>query len=523
MTRLCAAIMIADDSDAAAQISLAEEQGADLLELRVDRLAGEPQQVLALLERTGLPCIVTCRHECEGGDFAGPEEERLALFERLCNSPTPPSYLDVEWSRYRASALLREGLARLTSPTNPDGPGLILSAHDFEGRPASLLRTVADLAAEPACRVIKIAFRARSLRDCLDLFDLLAQRSKPTIALGMGEFGTISRVLAGKFGGLLTFASLTADSATAPGQLTLAEMQDPYRFRRLGPDTAVFGVVGYPVGHSLGPVIHNAGFERIGVDGVYLPLPVAPGWEPFKATLLTLLGHESLRLRGLSVTIPHKEHLLRLAREESWGMGADAEMVGAANTLAREADGWVVRNTDVTALRACLEEALGGRQAHGARAAVAGAGGVGRAAVAALRGMGAQVTVYNRTAARAEALAAAFDQGDGPAVSVAGLDELAEAGPDLIVNATSLGMRGGPNAEASPIPTALLRAGVVVLDTVYNPIETPLLRAARHAGCTAIDGLAMFIRQAAGQFEAWTGQRAPLALMRERSLSRLDP
>ncbi len=523
MTRLCAAILIADDSDAAAQIDLAEAQGADLLELRVDRLAGEPQRVLGLLRRTPLPCIVTCRHECEGGDFAGEEEERLALFEHLCAAPTPPSYLDVEWSRFRASALLRQGLARLTSPANPEGPGLILSVHDFEGRPANLLRTVAALAAEPACRVIKIAYRARSLRDCLDLFDVLAQRSKPTIALGMGEFGTISRLLAGKFGGLLTFASLTPDSATAPGQLTLAEMRDPFRFGRLGPDTAVFGVVGYPVGHSLGPIIHNAGFERVGFDGVYLPLPVAPGWEPFKATLLTLLGHESLQLRGLSVTIPHKEHLLRLARAEGWRITADAELVGAGNTLARDAEGWVVSNTDITALRACLAGAKEGQPAPGARAAVVGAGGVGRAAVAALRGMGVRVTVYNRTAVRAEELAAAFDHGDGPAIEAAGLEELAEARPDLIVNATSLGMRGGPDAEASPIPAALLRPGVVVLDTVYHPLETPLLRAARQAGCTALDGLAMFIGQAAGQFEDWTGQPAPLALMRERALSRLNP
>src|SRR5690606_19726454 len=127
---------------------------------------------------------------------------------------------------------------------------------------------------ERAPRVLKIAYRARSLRDNIDLFELLASRDRPTIALGMGEFGLMSRVLAGKFGGFLTFAGVRARGATAPGQQSLRELLDLYRFRSIGPQTRVYGVIGYPVAQSLSPSIHNAGFEALGHDGVYLPLPI---------------------------------------------------------------------------------------------------------------------------------------------------------------------------------------------------------------------------------------------------------
>ncbi len=491
-----------------------------MIELRVDAVADDPDLVVSLVARTTLPCILTCRHASEGGGFAGPEATRIELLRRACAAAVPPTYVDVEWRRFEADAELQRAVRELTTPSGSHGPGLILSFHDFESRPAGLLRTVAAMAQEDACQVIKLAHRARSLRDCVDLFDLLDSRGKPMIALGMGEFGVATRVLAGKFGGLLTFAGLEAASVTAPGQLPLDELLHTYRFRDIGRETATFGVVGYPVGHSLGPVIHNAGFGEIGFDGVYLPLPVAPGFEPFKATVLSLLAYEPLRLEGLSVTLPHKEDLLRLAREEAWEVDESAALVGAANTLLCAGDRRCVCNTDVTALQDCLQEARQRERFAGVNAAVVGAGGVGRAAAAALARLDADVTLYNRTVSRAEEVAAALRASAG-SVRAAGLEALRDAVPDLIINATSVGMRGGSKPDASPVPSRLLTEGVLVLDTVYNPLDTPLLRQAREAGCATIDGLAMFLRQAAEQFEAWTGVPAPIDVMRRRALERL--
>ena len=352
--------------------------------------------------------------------------------------------------------------------------------------------------------MLKIAFRARSLRDNLELFDLLTERDRPMIALAMGEFGLMSRVLAGKFGAFLTFASVRAESATAPGQPTLADLRDLYRFRSITPDTALFGVIGHPVAQSLSPLVHNAGFDAARADAVYLPLPVAPGWEPLKATLGALTDHESLRFEGASVTHPHKENALRFAREHSWFIAPAAETAGAVNTIA----GTNAANTDTLAIAGAVRDA----GLTGGRALVLGAGGAARAAVTALLNAGWSVAVANRTPDRARALATEL----GADWAYDGHDEVARA--NLVVNATPVGMTAGPAPADSPVSSEALehRAGsdLVVFDTVYNPLDTPLLLAARAAGLRTIDGAEMFVRQAAMQLEIWTGKPAPLELYR---------
>ena len=142
----------------------------------------------------------------------------------------------------------------------------MLSTHDFDRRPADLLQRVEAMSNEPACSVIKIAWQARSLRDNLEALDLVADRTTPMVVLCMGEFGLMSRVLAAKSGALLTYASAGVGAETAPGQPTIDDLLGRYRFDRIGPATAVYGVIGWPVAQSLSPVIHNAGFEKIGDD-----------------------------------------------------------------------------------------------------------------------------------------------------------------------------------------------------------------------------------------------------------------
>jgi len=508
-TLVATPIRAGDPARALEQAELAAMAGADLVEWRLDecfRGAGDREglDVAAMLvSRSPLPCIATCRLEREGGAYAGEDAERLELYERLAGLDAPPRLIDVELASLERDDRFRAAVERLAGRSAaPDGaPGLIVSMHDFQGRPANLMRRLADLRAIDGASVLKFAFRARSLRDNLECFDLLAERDRPMIALAMGEFGLMSRVLAGKFGAFLTFASPTRDDATAPGQPTVSELLGRYRFHAIGGRTRLYGVIGHPVAHSLSPLVHNAGFESVSHDGVYLPLPVVPGWEPFKATMHALLAHEALGFAGASVTLPHKEHAARFAREEGWRLDADARDLGAANTILDER----VLNTDTNAIAACVREHCDGAT----RALVIGAGGAGRAAAWTLREAGWSVAVWNRTPERARTLASELGVAHAKDIYGAIVDA------KLIVNATPVGMRGGPDPEGTPVPDDLLAsspADAVVFDTVYVPAETPLIRRARGLGRRVIDGAEMFVGQAALQFEAWTGLPAPEAL-----------
>lgn len=536
MTLLCVPILT-DTADAALRAAaLAKIKGADLVEYRVDRLfdgasGGESiAACLRLASDSPLPCIVTCRTNREGGEFDGPDDERVALYEALGVTDHPPRYLDIEQSTLDRSANLRQKIrlaVQHPGQLRESRPSLILSMHDFDRRPPDLIRRLGAMHAEDSAAVLKIAFRTRSLRDNLELFDLLIERDRPMIALGMGEFGLMSRILAPKFGGFLTFASLHPSEVTAPGQPTIDELMDLYRFRAIGPATRVYGVIGWPVAHSLSPLVHNAGFHAPGVeaDAVYLPLPIPPEWEHFKATLLALCDHPRLDFSGASVTLPHKEHLVRLAREENWAIDPLAERIGAANTLVRTADGWSVANTDAPAAAESLQRAMGWLKDR--RIAVIGAGGVARAVATALVDKGATVAVYNRTKDRAEALAAevrASASGGGGKIVAAPYEKLCGACCEAFVNCTPLGMSGGPAPDESPIPASEMENiphGAVIFDTVYNPLRTPLIEAALDHNLTIVDGAEMFVRQAEAQFKLFTGVEAPNGLFDRLTRERL--
>jgi 3-dehydroquinate dehydratase/shikimate dehydrogenase len=406
--------------------------------------------------------------------------------------------------------------------------------HDFNGRPKDLTRRLLDAWSEPAAAAVKFAFRARSIRDNLEIFEILRDAPKPTIGLGMGEFGLMSRVLAPKFGGYLTFASLRDTAATAPGQPTIHDLLGMYRFRSIGRDTKVYGVIGWPVSQSMGPLIHNAGFAAVGWDGVYLPLPVAADENDpsasdasFKATFAALSAQPEPLLSGASVTIPHKSRLNNAATEHHLAVADSARITGVANTFAA---GHGIANTDAEAIATLLADPS--RAWTNRRVALIGAGGVAVAAGITLAALGATVVIYNRTAARAESLAKAINASvdingaslSGKAVA-AEMDLLPKACCDTFINCTPVGMAGGPGSDGLSIPIPDLNnvdAGTVFFDTVYNPIETPMLKAARQRGCRTIDGVQMFIRQAAAQFELWTGQPAPVELFDRLVREQLD-
>jgi len=514
MTHLTAAITVESLEQALADGAKAAERGADLVEYRIDRFTDDPKAVTELVQRSALPCIITCRPTWEGGAYDGDEQTRISVLEHAGLGPRKPAYIDLELKAWQASANLRQKVSLVVD--DPDRPrrtdtGLILSSHDFQSRPSDLLRKVQEMAEAPLCRVIKVAWQARSLRDNLEAFELIRQQLKPTIALCMGEYGLASRVLAKKFGAFLTFAALDEGSGTAPGQPTLEQIKRLYRWDAIDRDTRVYGVIGFPVGHSMSPPVHNAGFDATGVNAVYLPMPIPPEYEHFKATVSSWLGMEPLHFRGASVTIPHKANLLRFVKEQGGEVEPLADRIGAANTLAVRDDGSLYAcNTDYAAALDAVCDGLSIRRDEltGKRVAVIGAGGAARAVVAGFGEYGASVTVYNRTLEKAEALADQFG------AEAAAMDALADSRADVFINCTPIGMH--PNPDASPMDgmTDLLSPGVVVFDTIYNPIRTKLLRDAEQAGCVTIPGTEMFVRQGAAQFELWTGRAAPLDVFR---------
>jgi shikimate dehydrogenase len=256
----------------------------------------------------------------------------------------------------------------------------------------------------------------------------------------------------------------------------------------------VFGLIGDPVAHSASPAMHTAAYEACGMQARYVTFtPDAMALEE------ALRGASALGMRGLNVTIPFKQTVLRWVDADSI-----ATRVGAVNTITL--DGWPPQatNTDV----AGVERALSHHDVDpaGMSAVVLGAGGAARAAVSALVDAGAEVHIANRTAARAEALAAELGAESAGGLETA--DRITDA--DLLLQMTSVGMQG----ETSPVDQGLLHPELVVFDAVYSPRETPLLKAASAVGATTIEGTWMLLYQGVAAFERWTDRDAPVDPMR---------
>jgi shikimate dehydrogenase len=257
--------------------------------------------------------------------------------------------------------------------------------------------------------------------------------------------------------------------------------------------TELYGIIGKPVSHSLSPAMHNGGFAALGLNKAYLPFEV-------EDVAGAMVGLRALSIRGVSVTIPHKQAVIPYLDE----IEPVAARIGAVNTLVVERRRIKGYNTDWLGANRALAEKM---ELAGRRVLILGAGGSARAIGFGLLEAGAEVVLASRTPEKGEALARELDCRWLP------LSEAGSFSAAALVNATSVGM--APQAEQSPIAREVLHGFEVVMDIVYAPLETRLLREARAAGCQVVDGLAMLLYQGAAQFELWTGRTAPLAVMRE--------
>ena len=460
--------------------SQAEEASAhaDLLELRIDWLSPPARDRLSrFLADLPRPVIATCRRHRDGGRFEGSEEERVALLRRAAAAGA--SYLDVELGS-AAESLIDAVDCRF-----------IASHHDLHGVPPDLKALAEAVRGRPGVALGKLVVQARALDDNLRIRALLTPRGAPLVAFCMGEAGRPSRLLARAWGSAATYGSASARPAAA-GQMSVREMDRIYGEGRATGRTQLAGILGSPLAHSLPPGAHNAAYRHLHMDWLYVPLEsetVEPAMRLARA----------LGLRGLSVTAPHKLAI----REHLSTIDPLGSKVGAVNTVVMEGDRARGFNTDVEGAVSPLRRRV---ELRGAEVAVVGAGGAARALVHGLLAAGAKVTIFNRTRARARALA------EEVGVAHAGMEALRDHRHEILVNATSVGM--APRAGETPVPGDWLRAGLVY-DLVYNPPRTRLLHDAATAGLGTLGGLEMFVAQAVEQFRMFTGRAAPVGVMRE--------
>ncbi len=478
-----------------AEIQEAAKQGAKLIELRLDFLAKAPD-FKRLLHNRPCPIIATFRRPDEGGRFTGTEEQRLMLIRHAIVAGV--DYVDIEID-------IIDQIPRFGKVKR------ICSYHNMTGIPEKL-ELIHQQMCEKDADIVKIAVTAQTVTDNLRVMALLKNPPKPTVALCMGDLGTCTRVLGLRAGMPFTYSTFNKDRQIAPGIISFQELQKIYKIEQITPETQVFGVIGDPIGHSLSPLIHNKSMRKLGMNAVYLPFRVPRGDLP---TFIESM--KAVPVQGYSVTIPHKEAAARLAQEQDPAV----KLIGAANTLLATPTEIRAVNTDmqaaIEAIKANLPLGPDGQPGllSSRFALILGAGGVARAIAHGLLAEGVAVTITNRTPERGEKLA--------QELSCKFVDWNARHNVvcDTLINCTSVGMH--PNLDESPIHQSFLKPGLMVFDTIYTPETTLLVREARERGCHVLTGVEMFIRQAALQFELFTGKTAPIEYMTKIIRRALSP
>ncbi len=486
LPRICVALGFS----AAAQLGKAAEHeykdGNTFLEFRLDYLpdpAAGIDVITSFLKRYGdAQILATCRRRENHGRFSGSIGKQIELLAAAGKAGAIAVDLEIESAEKgkEAAAFLRAEVP------------LIVSYHNFTSTPplAAVSRRVLQIPAD----TYKIVVTARKPSDNLRTIQFVRNGfpSAPLVAFAMSDIGVPTRVLGPSCGCLYTYAAPSEAEGTADGQVSGKLMHTLYRCEKITPQTRVYGVIADPVAHSKSPLIHNRGFQSRRLDAIYLPFRIAAphlgDWMKFAS---------ELPVHGFSVTIPHKQRILRYVDI----VEPLAKRIGAVNTVWRKGGKWRGANTDVDGVLRPLE-----RQRRISRASIliAGYGGAARAAAIALADAGAQITITGRDPKRAAALAHVVG---AEAVS---LQNAVTNHFDVLLHATPVGM--SPNINESLFPDKI--PADIVFDMVYNPHQTLLLQRAKEQGCKIIHGAEMLLEQAGRQFEIWTGETAPLAVMR---------
>lgn len=463
---------------------------ARTIELRLDWLRSDLHRArfLAWLRKykpRAAIFLATCRRREGGGKFTGGVDRELYWLTQAREAGCKWCDLEVETLRRLPGQSVRE---------YPLPPRILLSVHDFERTPKLPRRLNSPNHGE--FDAWKIASEARDISDSVRLLRL-ARNSKNLVAVPMGEAGLPARILALREGSSLAYAPIAA--ATAPGQVSFDDLTRLFRAHQLTRRTRVYGVIGDPIGHSLSPLLHNTGYVARRVDAVFLPFLVRRLGDLLSAI-------PEFEIRGASVTLPHKQAILKHLKDCE-PLAAD---IGAVNTVVVRADGSLYGcNTDYIGVLRALEKKL---QIKGSRALIFGAGGAARAAAFALSHAGAIVGICARREKAAKELARSVGG------EVIPRRALRTEFFDAILNATPIGMH--PYDRISPLAPGELNCRLV-MDLIYRPQKTQLLKLAAQKGIATVSGVEMFLAQGIAQWEIWMKQRAPEAPMRRAVLAAL--
>jgi len=495
---------------------------ADAIELRMDLIAGgDLAQLIAAARRVSKPnrisIIVTCRRKEESlvwvaGNKASRKIEmtKTAKMDLLRKAIVlGADFIDIELAEgekvIRELQSFRRKQKSLTR--------MIVSWHDISKTPSlTKLKEVFHDCVKTGADIVKVVPYARRISDNLKVLSLIAYartRKQDIIAMCMGDEGKTSRLMAPLWGSYLGFAVLPGGRPSAPGQLTLNVIREFQQLLRhnedsvpsgfLPPCVPAFVLLGNPVRQSLSPLMHNKALEAMRIEGHYSAFCVSH-------LASAMAGIRGMNIRGASVTIPFKTAVMEYLDV----IDADAAALGAVNTIVNDRGRLTGYNTDWVGL---LEALKSKTTLAGKTFVIIGAGGAARAAAYGLKKEGGRPIIVNRTEETGRALAARLDCAFYPLADVGKIKAWG------LINTTPVGMV--PQVHQSPVAARVLANYQVVMDVIYNPLKTKLLRDAEAKGCEIISGLEMFVHQGAGQLKLWTGKDAPLQLMKKTVRERL--
>lgn len=494
LPRICIALGFPETETLLAHARKEYDAGERFFEVRLDYLASPEQGVAAirkfLSRHSDCTILATCRRHQNHGRFNGSIEDQLRILEAAIEAGAKAIDIEIESAENCAGRI--EGLRSRAY--------LLISYHNYSGTPPldPLLRRMSRLPSDG----YKIVTTARKPSDNSRVLALARTYAKtPMVLLAMGETGFPTRVLSTALGGLYTYAAPTTAEGTASGQVCARQLRHLYRVEKFTRDARIYGVIADPVRHSISPAVHNRAFQARRADAVYLPFLVKPA--QLKDFLILA---EKLPLSGFSVTIPHKQRILRYLDI----VNPLARRIGAVNTVWRKGGKWRGANTDVDGIIIPLQRRL---RLSKASVLVVGNGGAARGAAYALSDAGAKLSITGRNLDRVRALAKACG------AEALSREQVEARSFDALVHATPLGMH--PKVDQCFFDDRI--PAKIVFDMVYNPLETLLARRAKEQGATVIPGLEMFLEQAVKQFEIWTGDSAPRAVMEKAATEALTP
>jgi 3-dehydroquinate dehydratase/shikimate dehydrogenase len=493
LPRICIALGLPDVPTLLEHARREAEAGEIFLEFRLDFL-NHPLKgaasIRAFLEQfPEVMVLATCRRHQNRGKFNGSIEEQFAVLDVAIENGAHAIDIEIE-----SAEAAKERLHQFNGRAH-----VIISYHNFEATPPvdAIVNRVTRIPADS----YKVVTTARKPSDNVRVLSAPKTAARQRmIVLAMGELGFPTRVLSPVFGGLYTYAAPMLTQGTAAGQVSARALRHIYRVDKLDKSTKIYGVIADPVRHSISPAVHNRAFQSRRLDAVYLPFLVSPS---HLRDFFVLAGR--LPLAGFSVTIPHKQKIIRYLDV----VDPLAKRIGAVNTVWRKAGKWRGANTDAAGVTGPLGKIL--RLAKSS-VLIVGNGGAARGAAFALSDAGAKITLVGRNADRVRALSKVCN------AEALGRDQLAGRHFDAVVHATPLGMFPHVNEcfFNGHIP------GEVVFDMVYNPLETVLVKHAKEQGRTVVPGIEMFVEQAVRQFEIWTGETAPRAAMQKAAIEALE-